>query len=189
VVAQLILRPVFPDVHDWADFFYYLAFFVCGYILYADGRFARAIRRDWLLVLILGIIFSIPFLAVGAADKLTWMTTPGIPAFYLLWSVVSVSGWCWSIFMLYAGMRYLDFRDKWLEYGQEMILPFFVFHQPVIIVIAFYVVRWDAGILVKLPVVVLSSFVILLSLYELFIRRVSPLRGLFGMKPSFLGKG
>ena len=69
-------------------------------------------------------------------------------------------------------------------------MPFFLFHQPVIIVIAYYVVQWDtsaklgagAGILLKLLIVVLSSFVVTLGLYELLVRRISAVRVLFGMK-------
>ena len=61
--------------------------------------------------------------------------------------------------------------------------PFVVLRQPVIIAIAFYVVQWDAGIPVKLVTVVLSPFVVTLAIYELAIRRLSPLWTLFGMKP------
>jgi glucan biosynthesis protein C len=49
-VIQLVLRPYFPAYTGWADFVTMLAFFVYGYILYADERFAPAIRRDWPLM-------------------------------------------------------------------------------------------------------------------------------------------
>jgi len=96
------------------------------------------------------------------------------------------------IFLLYAGMRFLDFRDKWLAYGQEAVMPFYLLHQPVIFVIAFFVVQWDtstmlgtgAAILLKLPVIVLSAFVVTLGLYQVVIRRVKPVRAFFGMKPK-----
>jgi len=52
----------------------------------------------------------------------------------------------------------------------------------VIIAVAFYVVQWNAGIWVKLSVVTLSSCVVPLALSEV-IRRIKPLRILFGMKP------
>jgi len=81
-----------------------------------------------------------------------------------------------------VGMRFLDFTNLWLRYGQEAALPFFVLHQPVIIVIAFFVVQWNAGIWVKLPVVVLSSFVVTLALYEFIVRRSRLLRLFFGIK-------
>jgi glucan biosynthesis protein C len=184
MVIRLALQPLFPAEHDWADFGYTLVFYLFGYILYADERFVRAIRRDWPIALILGIASTLFFFGAGAAEVATaWMETPGTPGFYLAWGLFSVNGWCWAISMLYVGMRWLDFRNRWLEYGQEAAMPFYLFHQPVIIIIAFYVVQWDAGVLVKLPIVVLASFVLTLGLYELLIRRIKPARALFGIKP------
>lgn len=65
-------------------------------------------------------------------------------------------------------------------------MPFFLVHQPAIVIIAFFVVQWAAGIPVKMLAVVVSSFVVCLFLYEFAIRRIPLLRSLFGMtsKPS-----
>jgi hypothetical protein len=183
VLVQFVLRPVYLAEHHWADFVYTLVFFVSGYILYADQRFMQAIRRDWPLMLTAGILSTLFFFATAAAGvALEWMSTPGTPQFYLGWGVFCVNSWCWTMFVLYVGIRFLDFSNKWLQYGQEMIMPFFLFHQPVIIIIAYYVVQWDVSLLLKLLTVVLSSFVVALGLYELFIRRISAVRVLFGMK-------
>jgi glucan biosynthesis protein C len=187
VLVQLVLRPMYPVEHDWADFVYLLVFFVSGYVLYADQRFARAIRHEWPVALILGTVSFLSGLVIFVAVAPEWADTPGIPGFYLFWSLWSVTGWCWTIVMLYVGMRFLDFRNKWLQYGQEAIVPFFLFHQPVIIVIAFFVVQWEAGIGVKLPVVVLISFVVTLALYEVLVRRIEPVRLLLGLKPGVSG--
>jgi surface polysaccharide O-acyltransferase-like enzyme len=84
--------------------------------------------------------------------------------------------------MLYVGMRYLDFTNKWLVYGRETIVPFYLLHQPVIIAIACFVVQWDTGTTVKYLVVVLGSLLVTLSLVELVIKRIPLLRRLFGMK-------
>jgi surface polysaccharide O-acyltransferase-like enzyme len=85
------------------------------------------------------------------------------------------------LFVLYIGMRYLDFTNRWLVYGRETIVPFYLFHHPVIIGIAFFIVQWDTGITVKWLVVVLASFLVTLGLVEL-VKRIKVLRGLFGMK-------
>jgi peptidoglycan/LPS O-acetylase OafA/YrhL len=184
VLVQFAVRPFFPAEHDWTDFIFTLVFFVYGYILYADERFARAIRRDWLPMLIGATLSTLFFFAAGAADlALEWMETPGTPGFYLLWSAWSVNGWCWTLFMLYVGMRFLEFRNRWLEYGGQAIMPFYLFHQPVIIVIAYFVVGWEAPILAKLLVVVTGSFIVSLSTYELLVRHINPVRVLLGMKP------
>ncbi len=129
---------------------------------------------------IVSTLFLFAFGAMGVA--IDWATTPGIPEFFLLWSVFSVNSWCWTLFVLYLGMRSLDFTNKWLQYGQEMIMPFFLVHQPVILTIAFFVVQWDVNLWMKLLIVVLSSFVVSLGLYELVVKRSGPARTLFGMK-------
>jgi len=183
LLVQIVLQPLYPGEYDWAGFVYKLVFFVSGYILYADPRFRQAIRRDRLLLFIVAITTMLAVLAIGFAGLLfEWSETPGIPGFYLFWSINTATSWCWSILMLYVGMRFLDFSNKWLQYARQAGLPFFLFHQPVIIAIAFYVVQWETGILVKLLTVVFGSFVVTLGLYELFVRRIPALQALFGVK-------
>ena len=67
-------------------------------------------------------------------------------------------------------------------YGRETILPFYLLHHPVIIIIAFYVVQWNVGITLKYLVVFLGSLLVTLGLIELVIKRIGALRGFFGMK-------
>jgi len=187
---KMLLVPLFPLEHDWADFIFQMGFFALGYILFADERFVTAIRRDWWILLTVPTIIVLGLLGMYLAGipVLSWSETPGIPQFYLLQIFVSIIAVCYSLTMLFVGMRLLDFSNTWLRYGQEAALPFFVLHQPVIIVIAFFVVQWNADILVKLPVVVLSSFVVTTGLYELIVRRINLLRLVFGMKSRILYK-
>jgi len=185
LVIQLGLRPFFPEAYHWPDFFYYLLFFLLGYIFYADQRFAQAIRRDRWLTLAIGIVTLLGImatLAIGEAETL--MNTPSAPGFLIFWAFAVVDAWCWSLFMLSIGMRYLDFSNKVLRYGQEAIVPFYVFHQPVIMAVAFYVVQWETGVALKMLTVIACSFVLTLGIYELLVRRVAPLRSLFGMKST-----
>ncbi len=189
-IIYCLLLPLFPEEHDWADFAFQMYFYAVGFILLADERFIRVVRRDWPLLLTVGCVVLLGL--VGAylmgLPVLTWSETPGIPAFYVIQSLRSAIAICFSLTMLFVGMRFLDFTNRWLRYGQEAALPFFVLHQPVIIVIAFFVVQWNAGIALKLPIVVLSSFVVSIALYELIVRRIRPLRLAFGMKSQSLDK-
>ncbi|MGD8815488.1 MAG: acyltransferase family protein, partial [Anaerolineales bacterium] len=169
--------------HDWADFIFTLMFFIAGYIIYADARFLRAVRRDWPIMLSLGIISTLFFFAIGIMGvAMEWAVDAGTPQFYLLWVVFSINSWCWTLFVLNVGMRTMAYANKWLQYGKEMIMPFFLVHQPVILTIAFFVVQWEANLWLKLLAVVLGAFVISLGIYELMIKRIRPLRALFGMK-------
>jgi surface polysaccharide O-acyltransferase-like enzyme len=179
-----LLRSFAPIEHDWADFIYLMFFFALGFILYSDERFTQAIHRDWPILLIVGIVTLVGLVAgfLAGWPMLDWNYSPGIPQFYILQVLQGVIAICFSLTMLFVGMRFLDFTNKWLRYSLEAILPFFVLHQPVIIVIAFFVVQWNVNLVIKMLIVVLSSFFITLGLYQFVIRRVHFLRVAFGMK-------
>jgi glucan biosynthesis protein C len=181
-VVRLGLQPFFPELQDWADFFTFGAFFVLGYLLFTDERFCRAIRRDWRILLGVGIVAFLAGTAIGMSFGFELEEPPRVFREFLIWGLMVACGWCWTAFMLYIGMRYLDRDSKALRYGLSVNLPFFVVHQPVILAIAYFVVQWEASIAIKLLVVVLGAFAVSIGITELVIKRVGILRVLFGMK-------
>jgi hypothetical protein len=106
----------------------------------------------------------------------------------LFWTLISIDSWCWTLFFLFIGMRFLDFTNNYLEYDQEAILPFFIFHQPVIIILAYYAVEWQASLVVKLLFVAIGSFFVTLGIYEFLIRRITLLCYVFGMKMTYAAR-
>lgn len=184
-IIRLALHPFFPREHDWADFFYLFAYFLLGFLLYADERFLHAVRRDGRLHLVIGVLTTLGGLAIVlSTGNLEIFAPPRTLLDVLFWITIAINGWCWALFVLSVGMKRLEFTNKVLDYGKDAIVPFFVFHQPVIIIVAYYVVQWPAGLPVKLVVVVAASFCITLGIYELLIRRVGWLGRAFGVKPS-----
>ena len=183
ILIGFFLQPFLSGYTGWASFIFLLVFFISGYILTADKKFTQAIHRDRWLHLILGIICTLFFFSVSAGVPVwDWLVNPGTLMFYISWIAWGINSWCWTMFMMYIGMRYLNFTNQWLQYGREASYPFYFVHQPVIIFIAFYAVGWEVNLAVKILVVVIGSFAVSLGLYELLVRRVNPVRGLFGMK-------
>ena len=183
VVARLALQPFFPYEHHWADFFFLFTFFVIGCVVMSDERFRQAVWRDWPITLVLGTLAFAGGAAITVSTgELDIEGVPHTPLEFLWWGLVATCGWCWTAFFLFVGMRFLNFSNRLLQYGQDAIVPFYLVHQPVIVVISYYVVQWDVGLLPKMLVVVLGSFVLSIGLYELIIKRVGILRPLFGMK-------
>jgi peptidoglycan/LPS O-acetylase OafA/YrhL len=182
-LIRVVLGTAFPGENDWATFVYYLTFFIYGYLLFSRPSFAEAIRRQGWIALSIGIL---SFLLIGvtyAAGYLeTWYTpsyTPGALLFQLLLSIFT---WAWIVFVLSCGMSFLNFTTKRLPEANEAVLPFYVLHQPAIVLIAFYVVQWDMGILPKWLIISTLSLALTLAVYVLVIRRVNVMRWLFGMK-------
>jgi surface polysaccharide O-acyltransferase-like enzyme len=71
--------------------------------------------------------------------------------------------------------------EKIRAYVTEAVLPFYIIHQTVIVVVGFYVVEWQAGVLAKYLIVVLATSAITLALFEI-VRRTNITRFLFGLK-------
>ncbi|MCC7353855.1 MAG: acyltransferase family protein [Anaerolineae bacterium] len=183
LIVRLGLQPLFPQYLNWTDFISFLLFCILGYLLFADKRFTQAIRRDWPVTLTIGVAAFLAAAAISmATDEFDLELVPRTPLDWAWWTFFTACSWCWTAFMLFLGMRFLNFSNKWLHYSQEAILPFYVFHLPVIIVIAYFVVQWNVGLVPKLLVVGLGAFAVSLGLYQVIIRRAGPLRFMFGMK-------
>ena len=69
------------------------------------------------------------------------------------------------------------------RYGNEAVLPFYVLHEPVIVAIAWLIVRWHAPSPAQYVALVVLSFAVTLGLYEALVRRFRLTRVLFGLKP------
>ena len=189
-IVRLTLHPFFPQEHNWADFCVQMSFFLLGFMLFSQPGFLQAIRRDWRINLGIGTVAAASAMAIAASTgTLDLQAPPRSLIDVLFWILIAIDSWCWTLFFLFVGMRYLDRTNKYLEYGQNAILPFFVLHQPVIIILAYYAVQWEASLLLKLLFVVIGSFSVTLGLYEYLIRRSAPLRRMFGIKtPSPAGR-
>jgi glucan biosynthesis protein C len=61
------------------------------------------------------------------------------------------------------------------------VLPFYMLHQTVIVVLAFGLIGWRAGPWAKYVTLIAASFLVIMLAYEV-VRRAGVLRVLFGMK-------
>ena len=187
LVARLCLQPFSPEEHNWADFFFLLTFFINGYVVISDERLRMVIKRDWWISLGIGTLAFIgAFIISLSTGELDIEGIPRSSLDFIWWGLFVLCGWCWTTFVLSIGMRYLNFSNRLLQYGQEAIVPFFVVHQPVIIVISYYVVQWDISLLPKLVIVILCSFLVSIGFYEFVVKRMRLLSVAFGVKTKRL---
>ncbi|HEY93728.1 MAG TPA: acyltransferase [Dehalococcoidia bacterium] len=187
IIARLIFQPFFPYEHDWADFFYLLTFFISGYLVISDERLRMVIKRDWWISLGIGTLSFLGALIISVSTgEFDIESIPRNSLDFIWWGLFALCGWCWTAFILSIGIRYLNFSNRSLQYGQEAIVPFFVVHQPVIIFISYFVVQWDISLIPKLVIVVLGSFLLSISLYHFVVKRMGILSVAFGMKTGRL---
>jgi hypothetical protein len=153
----------------------YLVFFTLGYVISSDLKFGLIIEKQRTAALITGVCTTaIGFFLIKSGSSL-----PG----WLIAILRVLNAWAWLIAILGFGSRYLNFSNRFLKYANEAVLPFYVLHQTVILAIGFYVVQFNMSIGAKFLVIVISSFITIIALYDLLVKRINVLRFLFGMKP------
>ena len=104
--------------------------------------------------------------------------------FVLFQIVIGIANWSWVVFILSLGVKYLNFNNKVVNYGNDAVLPFYILHQTIILCIGWFVIQWNMGIAPKYFIIVVLSFIGIMAIYELLIRRINVLRFLFGMRPK-----
>ena len=104
------------------------------------------------------------------------------PSFYEDIDIRLLATWGWIIGLLWLGGRSLNFTDRFLAHVNEMVLPFYILHQTVIVGVAYFIVQTGLAIPLKYGITAVVSFAVIVALYELIVRRVGVLRFLFGMR-------
>jgi surface polysaccharide O-acyltransferase-like enzyme len=181
----------------------YALFLVYGYLAAADPRTGGALQRRWRPAAALGLLL---FLATGAAyaaadasaEPFTGMDSLSM-AFRLL---KSLDGWLWVVAIVgLAGSRtqrrrrspaptapgrpaLADLLHRLGAYANDAVLPFYVLHETVIVVVAYFLLAWPIGAGAQYGVIALASLAATLLLYDLGVRRTPVTRFLFGLKQT-----
>ena len=164
--------------------FAYPFLFVYGFLIVASEPLeARIERWRWtslglaVLVLLTGLVLW----RTGGNPRY------GTPRYMILFAMYALSSWCFILAFLGLVRHHLGFTRPFLRYANEAVLPFYILHQTVILTIGFFVVRWTIPDLGKFVIIAASSFVGIIAVYELIVRRHDPMRFLFGMKRLGIG--
>lgn len=177
ILTELLLRPSQGDYLNWADFFQFSMFFLVGYAFMAYDHYRVLVKKYTYLFLLTGMVSSGYILSdyPGINQGNTVLSS-------ILYAAIGItSSFSWVLFFFGLGQRTLNFDSPWLSRLNTGILPFYILHQTVIIMIGFYVVSWDLGIFPKYLIILSTSLASVVLLYQV-IRRVNALRVIFGMR-------
>ena len=175
VVTELAGLGFTEEMGSW-DILSYFAFFVYGYLMFSKDGIQDILSRYRLTALIVALLLTLAHLV------LTF-----VPSFYSVYDSLPVDlrglcAWSWIVSFLGFGSRFLNYSNKFLIYANEAVLPFYILHQPIILVVGFFVVQWNISILAKYSFITITSFIMIMAVYELLVRRINVLRFLFGMR-------
>jgi len=157
----------------------YLVFFITAYVIACSPQFEESVEKSRMPALLLGILTS--FLWIGAG-LIAEADPSGVASHYLSISTFqALTGWFWVVAILGFGRKHLSFNRRFLQTSNELVLPFYVLHQSVIVAVAFYIVGLNLIAIEKFLLIILASFPIIVALLYP-ISKINVLRFLFGMR-------
>lgn len=173
----LCISEALPDIAGKNPFFYGL--------YYAIGFFIASSEKSWKAVDSIkwpafGLMLAAGFLFFFLRDfgnshgRFSWQS--------IIYALIrNLYGWCALLCMLAFARKYLNRGGRTLDYLNQAAFPVYILHQSVMMVLAYFILQWNAGITVQYIVIVLSTLAASLALYEAF-RRIPPMRVVLGIK-------
>ena len=184
IIVNIIAVPpyfVFPSGYGGWKLPTYLVLFIMAYVMASSPRFEESIERNRTISLISGVVISLIIIAIAASFGGA-PPSSGIDSSYIVISTIwALNGWCWVTAILGFGRKYLSFNHKYLKVSNDLVLPFYVLHQSIIVAVAFYVVGLNLIVIEKYLLIVFTAFPIIAALLYP-ISKVNVLRFLFGMR-------
>ncbi len=184
--ADLWLRPRFPTTriifNDWANFVYYLQFFIYGFLIISSQFCLKAIDRVWMVALV--VAGGLTALAVYFDWTLRYPDLGGRLRTESIFQGLGVlCTWCWLLGLLGVGRRFMNRPSAFLRYSSEIAYPYYILHQTVILMAAFYILPLEWSWPVKFMVVGLIALLGTTALCE-GVKATNVTRFCFGMKPK-----
>lgn len=181
LLATEVLLPPGVPILSWGEGGWRLGthwvFLILGFVLGADARFREAAERWRRLWGALAVVTLIPLLFwAHTIGSLTW----GTPAFAFQWGWRTMNGWLFLLTIVGYGSRYLTHGRPWLAAASELVLPFYILHQPAIVLFAYWIRDWPLPIVAAYPLLVAAAFLLCVA-GCLTVRRYAATRFLFGM--------
>jgi peptidoglycan/LPS O-acetylase OafA/YrhL len=191
VILFALLTLSYPEtndlINDWCRIFYWMFFLLAGFICISLPSLMESLERNRRISVTVG------FITIILINYLRWNSLEPLDVIpnaerdirtYLYLSLYAITAWSWVFALAGYGKKYLNRQHRSLSYLNTAVYPFYILHQTVIVVLAWYVVRTTDSILMKYIFIVTATFFISVVTYHFFIRPFTLTRFLFGAKKA-----
>jgi glucan biosynthesis protein C len=188
IVYGIFLRPYYPATHavagDWYNHALYLTVFILGYMLAGSLQITRKlVSARWYC---LGISLTTYLLFVLLVNDAIDFRTPPLMTRVLVEIIIYMNGWGWILTVLAFSAAYLNRPGRILDYMNTAILPWYVFHQTLTIILAWHLSSLGLNTGLEATLIVLGTVAGCALGYEL-VRRFMLTRFLLGLKLESIG--
>jgi hypothetical protein len=183
LLIGIFLAPHWPTTHnlisDWANLTGTWLTFLWGFVFASERRLLDLVTKRRREFLYLGIGVAMVFFGMRVTGVARgW--TPDVRN--VIGNLVSgYFGMAWIFALVGYARAWITRGSAALRYATEAVYPFYIVHQTITVALVFWLIPWTAGVWTKFPLVALGTFAGSWLIFEA-VRRLDPLRPLFGLK-------
>lgn len=183
-LAKVALTFLVEEEHglfrDWAGHALYLPMFLFGFVLAGSPKLWVPLQRWWRAALAIAAVSG----AIVVAVELTF---PGeaIPPHWVMAAergAVAAMAWTMTVVLFVLADRYWNRDHRWRKTFAEAVFPFYLAHQPVIVLITWYTLPYEFPAPIEFAVLITGTTAICAAFY-LIGREIGWLRPLIGLGP------
>ena len=178
IISQLMLKPLFPEethdvINDWAFIAFNFTFFMAGFVFFVNARVIGRLKEQRRIYLSEALAFiGLLFLMPSAWEVPFWIRD----------CIDAAVAWSCGVAAIAYAARYLNHDHPFRKLANEAIYPFYLLHQPAIIIIGYYIIGWEIPVITKVLLITILSFGASVAMYWFFIRPFNFTRVIFGMR-------
>lgn len=179
--VESLVEPYFPITHalvdDWFNFIFSIILFFYGFVLIATGNtFWESLAKIKHKALTLGITGFM-------GQVMIWLFFEDGYVIHFTEALLKVVNiWSWILVLFAYAAQYLNKPSKGLAYSNRAVYPFYILHQTITVIIAYFLMNMSWGFVPKATILVIGTFGISWLIYDLIILRIPLLHPLFGLK-------
>lgn len=180
VVLTFLVEEEHGLFRDWAGHAQYLPMFLFGFVLAGSPQLWAPLQRWWKVALALAaasgaIVVAVELIFPGEAVPPHWVMAAERAA-------VAAMAWTMTIALFVLADRYWNRDHRWRKPLAEAVFPFYLMHQPAIVLITWYSLPYRLNPLLEFATLLAGTAAICAAFY-LFGREFGWLRPLIGLGP------
>ncbi|WP_435623639.1 acyltransferase family protein [Flagellimonas sp.] len=178
---EVFMEPFFPVNHaligDWFTITFYIVLFFTGFVLIASGNsFWQNLEKIKTKALFTGMIAFSLLLSI-------WLLLEDSTLVHFTEGFIKVVNlWSWILVLFAYAANFLNKPSNGLSYANRAVYPFYILHQTITVMLAYYIMDLSWGFLPKATILTLGTFGISWVIYHLVILPIPVLHPLFGLK-------
>jgi glucans biosynthesis protein C len=167
---------------DWFVFIFSITLLFYGYVLGSSDKFwatCEKYRFYYLAVVVVCVVLLY--------YKYWWeLKFPKENNFnlYLYGLLNSIHIWLLILTVIGFVKKHLNFNNRFLQYANHAVYPFYILHQTIIVALGYYIVQLNISIFSKILLLVPATFLSIFIIYHFLIKPFILTRILYGLKPK-----